>query len=112
MIAMASPPQNPEPAAMECPGCGCGHFEGGPESDYATCRFCGRRVRRPRVSVPAGVALEEAKPRKRAGTPGVDYFVLKCPYCCGRDVPAYKTAAPIRYHKCGGCGGNFKSVER
>jgi len=43
---------------------------------------------------------------------GVAYFVLRCPSCNSSRCRCYSSNPPIRYHKCNGCGYNFKSVEQ
>ena len=40
------------------------------------------------------------------------YKKLRCPECGSDKVPIHTTKKPIRYHKCGNCGHNFKSVEQ
>lgn len=44
-----------------------------------------------------------------------DYIVIYkpiiCPRCKSKKQKCYKTDLPVRYHKCGTCGHNFKSVE-
>lgn len=45
-----------------------------------------------------------------------DYAVLwipvYCPKCGNRNCPAYDSGDKVtRYHKCGACGINFKSIE-
>ncbi len=41
----------------------------------------------------------------------VIFYPIKCPKCRSKDVGRYKSALPIRYHKCKKCGHNFKSIE-
>ena len=42
---------------------------------------------------------------------GVPYVCVECPACGSREVPVYKTAHPVRYHACRGCGKRFKSID-
>lgn len=44
-------------------------------------------------------------------TNGVTYHIIRCPECSSEDTVVTRTMRPIRYHRCRGCGANFKSVE-
>ena len=41
----------------------------------------------------------------------VIYYIIRCPKCGSEKTSVSRTLRPIRYHKCGDCGHNFKSVE-
>jgi len=82
------------------------------------CRVCGRTVYQTRridaVAIPPPADAPTAiRPDPNPGD-GVDYPVpiIRCPACGSSDTLVRSTTRPVRYHRCRGCGGTFKSVER
>lgn len=58
-------------------------------------------------------AKDDVKPPEDETFPIVTVRAARCPKesCRSKDVMCYKTALPIRYHKCNLCGSRFKTLE-
>lgn len=55
---------------------------------------------------PAVLPIEDNEPTEH----GVTWRPVRCPLCNSKKCPVYKSAPPVRYHKCE-CGHDFKSIE-
>jgi len=54
-------------------------------------------------------AAAEAKSEAKAEA--VFWIPIRCSDCRSPDYQTYKSAAPVRYHRCRECGARFKSIE-
>lgn len=61
-----------------------------------------------------GIGDDNIKRKKKTAPPKIEAIIwkpIRCPECKSANTKVVRTKRPIRYHKCGDCGHNFKSVE-
>lgn len=109
-----------------CPRCGCQDTDvdrrrqrWGTASVRYRCNHCGQTWHPTRWQgspVPAQpTATPEPEPNGNGDVSlggAVVYRPIRCPDCGSTETKVTSTRRPTRYHKCLGCGGTFKSVER
>lgn len=101
-----------------CPRCGCEDSRvldrakwWGRVNCSRRCAACGHQFSAPEVEhATAGVEMPEAEEPQESAS--VTFHVIRCPHCGGEKTRVTKTMRPVRYHRCRGCGQNFKSVEK